>query len=47
MNERSMFGLLALAVLVVGAVVYRAIWALGRERRRKSGVVWFKPKEPK
>lgn len=47
MNERPMIGLLALAVLVVGVVIYRTMWALGREMRRKSGVLWFKPREPK
>ncbi len=41
-KQGSMFGLLALAALIVGNVIYRAMWALGRE----SGVVWFRPKEP-
>jgi len=36
-----------LAIVVVGMVVYRVIWFLGREKRRNSGVVWFKPRRPK
>ena len=47
MNERSMIGLSALAIIVVGMVVYRVIWFLGREKRRNSGVVWFKTRQPK
>ena len=43
--ERQMIGIVALAILVVGVVVYRVIWFLERERRRGSGIRWFKPRE--
>jgi hypothetical protein len=42
MNESQVIGLSALAIIVVGMVVYRVIWFLDRERRRRSSVVWFK-----
>jgi len=42
MPPRSFVGLYALAAVVVGMVVYRVIWFLRRERRRRSTVVWFK-----
>jgi hypothetical protein len=38
-----MVGIWALAVIVVGMVIYRVVWFLGRERRRRTGVRWFRP----
>ena len=40
-------GILALGIIVVGMVLYRVFWFIGREKRRNSGVVWFKTKQPK
>jgi len=47
MNEHSIIGISALAIIVVAMVVYRVIWFIGREKRRSSGVVWFKRRDPK
>lgn len=47
MNERSIIGISALAIIVVGMVVYRVIWFIGREKRRNSGFVWFRTRDPK
>jgi hypothetical protein len=44
MTEQQVIGFSALAIVVVGMVVYRVIWFIRREKRRNSGVVWFKPK---
>jgi heme/copper-type cytochrome/quinol oxidase subunit 2 len=37
MNDQSMIGVSALAILVVGMVVYRVVWFMRREKRRSSG----------
>jgi hypothetical protein len=34
MSDPQVIGLSALAILVVGMVVYRVIWFIGREKRR-------------
>jgi hypothetical protein len=47
MTQQQMIGFSALAIIVVGMVVYRAIWFLRREKRRNSGVRWFETKYPK
>jgi hypothetical protein len=42
MTEQQVIGLSALAIIVVGMLAYRVIWFIRREKRRNSGVVWFK-----
>lgn len=41
MTEQQVIGFSALAIIVVGMVVYRVIWFIRREKRRNSSVVWF------
>ena len=36
MNAQPIIGIAALAAAVVGMVLYRVFWALGRERRRNA-----------
>jgi membrane protein DedA with SNARE-associated domain len=47
MTEQQVIGFSALAIIVVGMVVYRVVWFIRREKRRNSGVVWFKTGNPK
>ena len=47
MTNQSIIGVSALAIIVVGMVVSRVIWFIAREKRRNSGVVWFKTGHPK
>jgi hypothetical protein len=47
MTEQQVIGFSALAIFVVGIVAYRVIWFIRREKRRNSGVVWFKTRERK
>jgi hypothetical protein len=42
MTVQQVVGMLALVILVVGIVIYRVVWFLGREKRRRTGVRWFK-----
>jgi hypothetical protein len=46
-NSHATIGISALAIIVVAMVVYRVIWFIGRERRRNSRAVWFKPRDSK
>ena len=45
MTNQQVIGFSALAIIVVGMVVYRVSWFIGREKRRNSVVRWFKPKD--
>ena len=47
MNDQSIVGVSALAILVVAMVLYRVIWFIGREKRRNSGVAWSKTRQRK
>ena len=40
-------GMMTLAILVVGIVIYRVLWFVAREKRRNSGVRSFKPEDSK
>jgi hypothetical protein len=47
MNDQSIIGVSALAILVVVMVLYRVVWFIGREKRRNAGVAGFKARQPK
>jgi hypothetical protein len=47
MTAQQVTGFSALVIAVVGMLVYRVMWFIRREKRRNSGVVWFKTREPK
>jgi hypothetical protein len=45
MNEHQTIGVVTLAALVVGMVIYRVVWFLGREKRRQAGARGFQSKD--
>jgi len=47
MNNQSMIGVSALAVIVVAMVLYRVVWFIRREKRRSPSVVWFEMRQRK